>query len=538
MNKYLQTLVKNVRKQLESWLNEHQIIQHSELYRFLHSISGTASTIGFTVAGEMAQKLMDQLKEFEEKEWTKEELQSFLFPLISIFYYEEFSNLDEVIEKQAEIEDQKLILIIDDDTALLMYLKDQLEMNGWVVIAVADSERAINSYYDLNPDCVIIDIHMKDRNGLDVLLQLKDQMNQQFIPTIMISVDKTKEMRMKSYKLGADDYIEKPLEMDEFIVRINRQLERKQAIDDLMLIDELTRVYNRKYLSQTYERLISHLKRQYETFSIAMLDLDHFKQINDSYGHVVGDNVLATFAEIIRNELRLNDIVIRYGGEEFMVLLPDTKAKEAKVVLDRVLKEFSNHSFTSNQGEQFSCTFSGGIHEIQLDQLDMKKNIEMADSALYEAKVAGRAQMKLVPVNNVNYHKKPIHIGIIDDDPIIRTMLEDLINKSKYTEAFTLDIRCFKDGMEFFESSWHEQNNEPYLIILDGMMPRMDGLEVLQRLRESRFQERITVMMLTSRKSEQDISRALQLGADDYITKPFKLMELETRLGHLIKRMK
>ena len=126
----------------------------------------------------------------------------------------------------------------------------------------------------------------------------------------------------------------------------------------------------------------------------------------------------------------------------------------------------------------------------------------------------------------------------MDDDPIIRTMLEDLISKSKFTDGFTVDIKTFKDGMEFIEADWHLNNNEQYLIILDGMMPRMDGLEVLQKLRGLSYQERFTVMMLTSRKSEHDITRALQLGADDYITKPFKLLELETRLGHLIKRMK
>ncbi|WP_273124001.1 diguanylate cyclase [Metabacillus sp. HB246100] len=537
MNKYLQTLVKNVRKQLEAWLNEQEGIHHRELFRFLHSISGTAETIGFSEAGKMARSLMESIDEKEDKEWTKEELQSFLFPLISIFYHEEYSNVDEVITKKENLDDQKLILLIDDDTALLMYLKDELEKNGWVVIAVADSERAIHSYYDLNPDCVIIDIHMKDKNGLEVLSHLKEQMNQHFIPTIMISVDKSKEMRMKSYELGADDYIQKPLEMDEFIVRITRQLDRKQAIDDLILVDELTRVYNRKYLPQAYDRLVNQLQRHYETFSIGMLDLDHFKSVNDTYGHIVGDKVLASFAEMLKNTLRLNDVVIRYGGEEFIVLLPDTKADDAKLVLDRILQNFSKQTFAKN-GESFTCTFSAGVHEVQVHELDLKKNIDLADSALYEAKQAGRAQVKIVPVTEGTYHKKPVHLGIIDDDPIIRTMLEDLMSKSKFTEQFKLDIRSFKDGMEFMESDWHTIKDEPYLIILDGMMPRMDGLEVLQSLRKMRYQERFTIMMLTSRKSDHDISRALQLGADDYITKPFKLLELETRLGHLLKRMK
>jgi len=537
MNKYVQTLVKNIKNQLELWLSKQQIIQHQEVYRFLHSIVGTASTIGFTEASKIAESLLNQLKENEEYKWTKEELQTFLLPLISVLYYEEYSNIEEIIERKNELEDKKLILIISEDTALLMFLKQELEKNNWVVIVAADPNRAIHSYYDLNPDCVILDIHMKDSNGLNVLVQLKENMKQHFIPAIMMSVDQSKEIRIKSYKLGADDFIPKPFDMDEFIVRINRQLERKQAIDNVLLIDELTRVYNRKYLAPTYESLLNNLIRRHESFCIVLVDLDQFKRVNDTYGHLIGDKVLIAFADTVRKGLRANDIIIRYGGEEFLILLPETKAIEAKLVLERLLKSFSKISFEASEGE-FFCTFSAGIHEVQHIKTSMDQNIEIADRALYEAKKAGRNQIKISAVTDHEFTKKPIHIGIIDDDPIIRTMLEDFIGKSKVTEGFSLDIRSFKDGMEFFEEGWHLNKHEPYLMILDGMMPRMDGLEVLQKLRSLPYRERFTIMMLTSRKSDHDISRALKLGADDYITKPFKLLELETRLGHLIKRMK
>ncbi|MGE7667316.1 response regulator [Ureibacillus composti] len=539
MDKYSEALVKNVRKQLDVWLNTKGPILHKEFYRFLHSIAGTALTIGFDRAGESAQFLMSQLDENDEKEWTTGEIQDFLLPLISIFYYEENSGIDEILKRTEELEDKNLILLIDDDTALLMYLKDKLEKTGLVVFAVSDADRAINSYYDLYPDCVIIDIHMKDKNGLDVLLKLKDKMKQHVIPTIMISIDNSKETRIKSYQLGADDFIPKPLDIDEFVVRINRQLERKQAIDHLILIDELTKVFNRKYLQRAYERFMSNLKRKHEPFCIALLDLDHFKRVNDTYSHIVGDKVLETFANVIRNGLRLNDIIIRYGGEEFLILLPETKANEANSIIERILREFSKTSFKGlNDEQEFYCTFSAGIHEINSDELELKKNIEVVNGALFEAQSEGRNRVKIAPMTNIRYHKKQIHVGIIDDDPIIRTMLENLISKSKFTEEFELDINSFKDGVEFFEAGWHLKENEKYLIVLDGMMPRMDGLEVLQNLRGLHNQERFTIMMLTSRKSDQDISRALQYGADDYITKPFKLLELESRFAHLMKRMK
>ncbi|MEH7608507.1 response regulator transcription factor [Priestia megaterium] len=128
-------------------------------------------------------------------------------------------------------------------------------------------------------------------------------------------------------------------------------------------------------------------------------------------------------------------------------------------------------------------------------------------------------------------------MAIIDDDSIIRTMLKELLSKIDVGDRYEVKIEVFKDGIEFFESQWIHSSDQ-YFVILDGMMPKMDGLEVLQKLRHNKRHDQYTVIMLTSRNSEQDIQRALELGADDYMTKPFKLMELEARVRHLMKKVK
>jgi len=539
MKNYKQALIKSFRKKLESWPYEREYVHHQDLHQFLQSISETAAVIGLDKAGDLIQLLIEQLQENKEKEWTREGLRDFLSPLLSIFYYEESSTIENVIEYNGGLSERKLILLIDDDPAFIMFLKDVLGKIGWVVMAVADPDRAIHSYYDLRPDCVILHTHSEKENGLAVLVRLKEGLRQEFIPTIMISHDLSKEIRMKSYQHGADDFIQLPFEIDEFIVRINRQLKRKQAIDEVMLLDELTRVYNRNYLQPSFERLISQFNRRNVPFCLALIDLDCFRQVNEAHGHAAGDYVLITFAEMIQSSLRQGDIVIRYGSDEFLLLLPGARAKDTKRILDRIRLTFSEKKFEDvNHHQSFSCSFSAGVHEIQRDELDLRRNIEIVDQALYEAKQEGKNRVKVVPIDNIRYHQKPIHVGIVDDDPIIRTMLTDLMSKSNLIEGVLLDIQTFKDGMEFIESHWYLESTDPYLIILDGMMPRMDGIEVLQKLRELSFQERYTIIMLTSRKSDQDISRAIRLGADDYITKPFKPLELEARLGHLIKRMK
>ena len=162
--------------------------------------------------------------------------------------------------------------------------------------------------------------------------------------------------------------------------------------------------------------------------------------------------------------------------------------------------------------------------------------IQLADNALYEAKSSGRNLVKMD--GNVSEHTphKIMKIAIVDDDPIIRTVMKDIVLKLPSEQHVQYEIQTYKDGAAFIESDWHEGN--PCLVILDGVMPKMDGLEVLEQIRSRSDSDRYKVLMLTSRKSERDISRSLQLGADDYMTKPFKLLELESRLGQMLKRMR
>lgn len=537
MDKYKSILLEKARTLISEWTKNDRPVTHREVYKFLHSLSGTAPTIGLTELGASAACLIKNVQEDSDETWLKDELFLFLSDLLTILY-EEDANMAASgtgtaagggISKQ-------LVVLIDDDTALLMYIKDELEKQNYAVIAFAEPERAAASLFDLEPDCIIIDVHMHSRNGLDVLTDLKRQMKKRFIPVIMISVDSSKATRMKSYELGADDFIPKPFDLDEFFVRVKRQTEKKRDIDELVMIDELTRVFNRKYLRDSFERIRAQIIREKQHLSAAVIDLDHFKKINDKYGHLAGDKVLVRFADLLKRSIRPSDVPFRFGGEEFLLLLPKTEAEEAKKVLERILAEFSEVAF-SEGGESFSCTFSAGIAQFE-DYMDYHVLMDLADSTLYEAKKKGRGRV-LINDSSSPARKKVLHVGIIDDDPIIRTILQDLFRKSRLSKRLEFDIRLFQDGMSFLESDWYgDGKDDEFFIILDGVLPEMDGIEVLKKIRQLEDQKRYTVIMLTSRKSEEDIAKALHYGADDYLTKPFKLAELESRLQHLIKRVK
>jgi two-component system, cell cycle response regulator len=533
MEKYQKHFLNNFRKKLEEWESKPEV-PYKDVYRFVHSLAGSASTLGLDHIGNLARQLMDTMDEKDDRLLTIPELRTMLFDLIEAYYRLEEGTVSDFKGERDRQGEEPVVLVIDDDTSFLMYMKEELENIGWYVVAIANPEKAVMSYYDVRPDCAIIDIYMNETNGFEVLDFIKQKLKQQFIPTVMVSVDDRKETRMKCYELGADDFIQKPFDIDEFIVRVKRQIERKKQIEELILIDELTHVYNRKYLAQAYDQVKSIWNRRKEPSSIAVLDIDHFKKVNDQYGHLVGDKVLVEFASLLKKNTRVQDVVVRYGGEEFVIICPNTSVQDAYTFLDRCRQEFSELIFQDS--EPFTCTFSAGISEITDPSKPMDEWLRIADQALYEAKENGRNRVEIDSKSTDIQHNKTIKVAIVDDDPIIRTVMRDIVSKLPAVQNVQYEIKSFKDGAAFLEADWHRESQ--CLVILDGVMPKMDGLEVLERLRKQEDSDRYKVLMLTSRSSEKDISRSLQLGADDYMTKPFKLLELEARLGQILKRMR
>ncbi|MGG1684600.1 GGDEF domain-containing response regulator [Pseudalkalibacillus sp. NRS-1564] len=232
---------------------------------------------------------------------------------------------------------------------------------------------------------------------------------------------------------------------------------------------------------------------------------------------------------------RRTDTLIRYGGEEFVLILPDTTSIQADKFLQRLLSGFRSKVFRVKE-DTFSVTFSGGIVDIDGSSSN-KKLLNQADEALYRAKANGRNQMVIYESDLTNTKPiKTIRIAVVDDDEIIRTLLTSQLQQLQPEGNYEVEVKSYREGESFFDDSWHKAGSS-CLVLLDGIMPRMDGIEVLRKLRKESSQSKYTVMMLTGRKAEKDIVKALELGADDYITKPFSMGELEARIRRLIQKM-
>ncbi len=525
LDKYKTKLITNILSQVNQWGSSASDIPHEEVYRFVHSIKGTARTVGLDELGNVTEALYEKIDGSEKRLWQWVECQSFLQDVIA--YCQKVNTPTELMTEQPRI------LIADADASLLVEWKEYLESRSFHVLVSTDVDKSIDTFYDVKPDCLILDDGLRDENGLHLLERLQTSGQQMLTPVMVISADGDRENRLDAYRAGADDFISKPFDLEEFDVRISRQVGRKKQYDELLLMDELTKAYNRKYFHSFFSKLQANLSRVSESFSVGVIDLDHFKQVNDTYGHVVGDEVLKGLAGHMKKHMRSGDVFARYGGEEFAMLLPNTTKEQAEKLVGRLLESFMKLHFHAEQG-YFSCSFSGGVVQVTEEGLSLERVMERADKALYEAKNKGKARVEIYEGSQEAVVQK-VKVAIVDDDEIVRMMLSEVIGQLSLPANRAIEIEVFADGMSFLQSEWL-QSEDRYVIILDGMMPKMDGLEVLQKLRAERRHDLFKVMMLTSRKSERDIQKALQLGADDYVTKPFKLLEVEARLQHLIKR--
>ena len=389
LNKYKYSLIQKINSQLSMWFDTKSEISNLEVYRFLHSSYSSSGTLQLVGLYQLIGFLMVQINPEEDRLWEKEELRTFLDGLFNLTKeYEILSDKEAVkhIECRHD-ENVPLIQIIDNDISMLILLKAALEEKGWIVVANTDPAKAISQYYDLKPDCVIIDINLSGISGLKLLEEIESHTHQHFVPIFMISLMNDRETRIKSFKLGADGFIEKPIDIEELTVRIDRHLKRKELLN--------------------------------KALSVAKADSDQHEEI-------------------------VNDWT---------------------------------------------------------DELIKRK----------------------------------LFVSIIDDDPIIRTMLMRILNVMDFPN-FDVSLAEFGDGVQFFKSNRLKEKGDHFLII-DGVMPVMDGIEVLQKVQKIKHSHKVHVLMLTGRKGEADIEKALALGADDYVTKPFSIKELQARIQRLIKRM-
>ena len=288
------------------------------------------------------------------------------------------------------------ILIVDDDLAVRNTMNEYIIAAGYQSDAVSCAEEALEILQNKSFHVVITDIILPVMGGLELTKTIKKDQDCDVIVMTGYSDDYSYE---EAINIGASDFVIKPVRLEELLLRLKRVLKERnltnerirmmEKLQKLAVTDGLTKLYNSRSFYSQLETEVDRFNRYKHPLALLLLDLDHFKDYNDTYGHLEGDKVLVRFSQIIKTCLRANDTAYRYGGEEFTVILPETGGDEAGLVAQRIRAALETERFSPINGKEVKITISIGVTEYQTKE-ELSTFIQRADRAMYRSKQKGR----------------------------------------------------------------------------------------------------------------------------------------------------
>lgn len=293
------------------------------------------------------------------------------------------------------------ILVVDDNQDNIEIIATRLRYRGYEILEAGDGEQALALVREAAPDLLLLDVMLPDIDGYEISRRIKGDAGLPFIPIILVTARDSTQDKVAGLDAGADDYLTKPINFPELEARVRSMLrikrlqdeleEKNKELERLSISDGLTGLFNHRHIHGLLAEEFERVARTHDCMSVAMFDLDHFKTVNDTHGHQAGDRVLVDLADILREVARDVDRIGRYGGEEFMVLLPETCIDDAAVFVERVRREVARTAFDVGRDEPLKMTLSAGVatypHELIAD---VESLVRHADQALYSAKETGR----------------------------------------------------------------------------------------------------------------------------------------------------
>jgi len=285
------------------------------------------------------------------------------------------------------------ILAVDDEQINLTLLSRLLEQMEVEVLLAKDAAAGMELAISEKPDLILLDVMMPEVDGFEMCKRLKDNSETSSIPVIFISAKTQTADKIKGLEIGAVDYVTKPFDVGELRARISSVLKTIVLEEKILLLansDELTGLPNRRRFFDILERELYYAKIKNTSLAVVMIDIDHFKNINDTYGHLEGDAILEQMGKILQENMYPLDVVARYGGEEFIAIMPETSLIKATKAANRICSVVDGFEWEIS-GKKISVTISIGVAGVdQANSLDANSLVKKADTALYSAKNKGR----------------------------------------------------------------------------------------------------------------------------------------------------
>ncbi|MBX8502646.1 response regulator [Pseudomonas lijiangensis] len=307
----------------------------------------------------------------------------------------------EVLTCVAQYEPYK-VLVIDDSRAQATHTERVLNAAGIVTRTLLDPIQAMSELAEFQPDLIILDMYMPGCTGTELAKVIRHNDRYVSVPIIYLSAEDDQDKQLDAMSEGGDDFLTKPIKPRHLITTVRNRAARARSLKARMVRDSLTGLYNHTHILQLLEDCSFRARRENKPLCFAMLDIDHFKKVNDSHGHPMGDRVIKSLALFLKQRLRKTDFIGRYGGEEFAIVMPDTDIQSAHQVLEEIRHRFAEIHYPAQPTDLF-CTFSAGVVALGVHD-DSLTLASQADNALYRAKHAGRNQVHSAVV------EEPYHV--------------------------------------------------------------------------------------------------------------------------------
>ncbi|OGB31991.1 MAG: hypothetical protein A3F78_05790 [Burkholderiales bacterium RIFCSPLOWO2_12_FULL_61_40] len=283
------------------------------------------------------------------------------------------------------------VLVVEDSKTASALIRRTLSEGGIDSLAIARPQEVLTSLGSFQPDLILMDMYMPGCTGVEVTRVIRQHAEFLSTPVVYLSADTHVALQVDALRLGGDHFLTKPFNPVILNAVVKSKIERYRALRRTMYLDSLTGLLNHTTSKQRLDAALATAATEGAPLCVAMLDIDHFKKVNDTYGHPLGDHVIRSMAWLLKQRLRKTDAVGRYGGEEFLVILPGSNAVQARHLLNTIRMDFGQIRHPV-PGTTFACTFSGGVAQWAPGG-SAEDLIKQADEALYQAKRAGRNQV-------------------------------------------------------------------------------------------------------------------------------------------------
>jgi diguanylate cyclase (GGDEF)-like protein len=402
------------------------------------------------------------------------------------------------------------VLIADDDPATRLAVSAAVEQLGHTCAVAEDGEEAWRRYQADTPDVVITDWQMPGMDGTAIVRAIRDHAGTGYAYVIVLTGAADELQARQTMEAGADDLLIKPLDpaqLERKLIAAGRVIALHRDVHDVARQDALTGLANRLRLTEDLAALRGRIERYGHVYCVAVFDVDDFKALNDASGHAAGDAVLREVAGALQREVRSGDVVYRYGGEEFLVLLPEQSLESATLAAERLRGAVEALGIARPEGGV--VTVSGGVAALD-DTLSAPEQVfELADQALYRAKAGGRNRIE-VHGAEVPEAERSIRLLIADDDPAIRLTMSALVEREPGFEL----VGEAEDTAQAVEMT---ARRRPDVVLLDVSMPGGGGVRAAMEILEASPDVKIVALSADDSPGAQyDMSRA---GAVGYLVK-------------------